>query len=62
MKLSCRKITLKHQKREPFAINEIESKTDEIYDLHEYMRSLSTEVEEMKIFFKEEFYLLSLSN
>ena len=57
MKLPYRKITLKHRKGEPFVINEIERKTDEIYDLHEYVQSLATEVEAIKLFLKEEFCL-----
>ena len=41
-------------------INEIRNKTDEIY-LHKYVHSLATEMEEMKLFIKEQFYLLKKS-
>ena len=49
------------QKRRTIVINEIESKTDKIYDLHEYVKSLAAEVEAMKLFLKEEFYSLKMS-
>ena len=45
-------------KRRTLVINEIRTNTDEIYDLHEYVQSLATEMEAMKWFIKEQFYLL----
>ena len=48
-------------KRRTLIINETESKTDEIYDLHGYIQSLTTEVETMKLLMKEELYLLKKS-
>ena len=47
-------------KKRTIVINEIESKTDKIYDLHEYVQSLATEMEAIKLFLKEEFYLLKM--
>ena len=47
MKLSYWKITLKHQKREPFVINEIESKTDEICNF------------QRRVLFTKSFWLMS---
>ena len=45
-------------KRRTLVINEIENKTDEIYDLHnKYVQSLATEMEAMELFIKEQFYL-----
>ena len=44
-------------KRRTLVINEIGNKTDEIYDLHKYVQSLATEIEAMKLFIKEQFYL-----
>ena len=35
-------------KRRTLVINEIRTNTDEIYDLHEYVQSLATEMEAMK--------------
>ena len=43
-------------KRRTLVINEIENKTDEIYDLHNQVQSLVTEVEVIKLFIKEQFY------
>ena len=48
-------------KKKTIAINEIESKTDKIYDLHEHVQSLATEIQAIKLFLKEEFYLLKMS-
>ena len=48
-------------KKRTIVITEIESKTDKIYDLHEYVQSLATEMEVMKLFLKEEFYFLKIS-
>ena len=45
-------------KRRTLVINEIGNNTDEIYDLHKYVQSLATEMEAMKLFMKEQFYLL----
>ena len=45
-------------KRRILVINEIGKKTDETYDLHKYVQSLATEMEAMKLFIKEQFYLL----
>ena len=45
-------------KRKTLVKNEIGSKTDEIYDLHKYVQRLATEMEAMKLFIKEQFYLL----
>ena len=42
-------------KKRTIVINEIESKTDKIYDLHEYVQSLATEVKAMKLLLKKEF-------
>ena len=47
-------------KKRTIVRNEIESKTDKIYDLHEYVQSLATKVEAMKLFLKEEFYLIKM--
>ena len=44
-------------KRRTLVIYEIGNKTDEIYDLHKYVQSLATEIEAMKLFIKEQFYL-----
>ena len=44
-------------KRRTLVKDVIENKTDEIYDLQKYVQSLATEVEMMKLFMKEEFYL-----
>ena len=48
-------------KKRTIVITEIESKTDKIYDLHEYVQSLATEMEAMKLFLKEEFCFLKIS-
>ena len=48
-------------KKRTIVITEIESKTDKIYDLHEYVQSLATEMEAMKLFLKEEFYFHKIS-
>ena len=48
-------------KRKTLVKNEIGSKTDEIYDLHKYVQRLATEMEVMKLFIKEQFYLLKKS-
>ena len=48
-------------KRRTLVINKIGNNTDEIYDLHKYVQSLATEIEAMKIFMKEQFYLLKKS-
>ena len=48
-------------KRRTLVINEIRNKTDEIYDLHKYVQSLATEMEAMKLFIKEQFYLFKKS-
>ena len=48
-------------KRRVLVTNEIENKTDEIYNLHKYVQSLATEEETMKLFMKKEFYLLKKS-
>ena len=58
MKLPYHKITLK---RRALVINEIGNNTNEIYDLHKYMRSLAAEMETMKSFITEQFYLLKRS-
>ena len=58
MKLPYHKITLK---RRTLVINEIGNNTNEIYDLHKYMQSLATEMETMKLFITEQFYLLKRS-
>ena len=42
-------------KKRTIVINEIESKTDKIYELYEYVQSLATEMEAMKLFLQEEF-------
>ena len=52
------KITLK---RRTLVINEIGNNTNEIYDLHKYMQSLAPEMETMKSFITEQFYLLKRS-
>ena len=39
---------IKTPKRRTLVINEIGTNTDEIYDLHEYVQSLATEMEVMK--------------
>ena len=49
---------IKTPKRRTLVINEIGTNTDEIYDLHEYVQSSATEMEVMKLFIKEQFYLL----
>ena len=61
MRLPYHKIAMKYQKKRTIVINEIESKTDKICDLHEYVQSLATEVEATKLFLKEGFYLLKMS-
>ena len=48
-------------KRRTLVINKIGNKTDEIYDLHKYMQSFATKMEAMKLFIKEQFYLLKKS-
>ena len=48
-------------KRTTLVINKIGNKTDEIYDLHKYVQRLATEMEAMKLFIKEQFYLLKRS-
>ena len=48
-------------KKRTIIINEIESKTDKIYELYEYVQSLATEMEAMELFLKEEFYFLKIS-
>ena len=48
-------------KRRTPVINETVNKTDEIYDLNKYVQSLATEMEAMKLFIKEQFYLLKKS-
>ena len=48
-------------KRRTLVINEIRNKTDKIYDLHKYVQSLATEMEAMKLFITEQFYLLKKS-
>ena len=58
MKLPYHKITLK---RRTLVINEIGNNTNEIYDLHKHMQSLATEMETMKLFITEQFYLLKRS-
>ena len=45
-------------KRGTLVINELGNKTDEIYDLPKYVQSLTTEMEVMKLFIKEQFCLL----
>ena len=47
---------LETPKRRTIVINEIENKTDKIYDLHNQVQSLVTEVEVIKLFIKEQFY------
>ena len=47
---------LEPPKRRTIVINEIENKTDEIYDLHNQVQSLVTEVEVINLFIKEQFY------
>ena len=39
---------IENPKRRTLVINEIRTNTDEIYDLHEYVQSLATEMEAMK--------------
>ena len=48
-------------KRGTLVINELGNKTDEIYDLPKYVQSLTTEMEVMKLFIKEQFCLLKKS-
>ena len=48
-------------KRRTLVITEIGNKTDEIYDLHKFVKSLATEMEAMKLFITEQFYLLKKS-
>ena len=48
-------------KSRTLVINEIGNKTDKIYDLHKYVQNLATEMEAMKLFIKEQFYLLKKS-
>ena len=48
-------------KRRTPVINEIGNKTDEIYDLNKYVQSLAMKMEAMKLFIKEQFYLLKKS-
>ena len=48
-------------KKRTIVINEIEDKTDRIYDLYEYVQSLATGVEAIKLFLKEDFHLLKIN-
>ena len=56
-KNKCKKITLP---QDDLVINDI-GNNDEIYDLHKYVQSLTTEMEVMKLFIKEQFCLLKKS-
>ena len=56
-KNKCKKITLP---QDDLVINDI-GNNDEIYDLHKYVQSLTTEMEAMKLFIKEQFCLLKKS-
>ena len=47
-------------KKRTLVINEV-GNNDEIYDLHKYAQSLTTEMEAMKLFIKEQFCLLKNS-
>ena len=48
-------------KRRALVINKISNNTNEIFDLHKYVQSLDTEMKTMKLFIKEQFYLLKKS-